>query len=51
MNGAVHIALIGEIRSAYIILVQNPEGKRPSRRPIDGTMIGDQTGTMGAVFK
>jgi hypothetical protein len=28
-----HVTYIGEMRNAYTILVGNPEGKRPLRRP------------------
>jgi hypothetical protein len=33
MRWAGHVARIGEKRNAYRILVGNPEGKRPLRRP------------------
>jgi hypothetical protein len=33
MRWAGHVALMGEKRNAYRMLVGNPEGKRPLRRP------------------
>jgi len=30
---AGHVELLGEMRNVYIILVRNPEGKRPLGRP------------------
>jgi hypothetical protein len=33
MRWAGHVARMGEKRNAYRILVGNPEGKRPLRRP------------------
>jgi hypothetical protein len=33
MRWAGHVALMGETRNAYRILVGKPEGKRPLRRP------------------
>jgi hypothetical protein len=33
MNWAGHVARMGEKRNAYRLLVGNPEGKRPLRRP------------------
>jgi hypothetical protein len=36
IGGAGHVARIGEMRNAYSILVVNPEGKRPLRRPRSG---------------
>jgi hypothetical protein len=30
MKGALHVALMGEVRNAYDILVGKPEGKRPT---------------------
>jgi hypothetical protein len=33
MRWGWHVARIGELRNAYRILVGNPEGKRPPRRP------------------
>jgi hypothetical protein len=33
MRWAVYVTRMGEVRNAYIILIGNPEGKRPLRRP------------------
>jgi hypothetical protein len=33
MRQAGHVACVGEMRNTYKILVGNPEGKRPLRRP------------------
>jgi hypothetical protein len=33
MRWAGHVALMGEVRGAYNILVGRPEGRRPLRRP------------------
>jgi hypothetical protein len=33
MKWAGHVALMGEMRNAYKILVRKPEGKRPYGRP------------------
>jgi hypothetical protein len=33
MRWACHVARMGEKRNAYRLLVENPEGKRPLRRP------------------
>jgi len=33
MRWAGHVVLMGEMRNAYKILIRNPEGKRPLRRP------------------
>jgi hypothetical protein len=33
MRLAGHVALMGEVRGAYNILVGNPEGRRPLERP------------------
>jgi hypothetical protein len=33
MRWAEHVALMGEDRKVYKVLVENPEGKRPLGRP------------------
>jgi hypothetical protein len=33
MRGAGYLAHMGEMRNAYKILVEKPEGKRPCRKP------------------
>jgi len=33
MRWVRHVACMGEMRNVYKILVENPKGKRPLRRP------------------
>jgi hypothetical protein len=33
MDGAGHVALMGEVRNEYKVLVGKPEGNRPPGRP------------------